>query len=519
MLRARGDAPRRGVGARDRAPARARCDARSRRWPRATSPTSCPAWTRRSSRRALGERKPIALDRAVDQGAARDAAGDPEDRRRRSLARLARPDDDTLAAADTLAQEWWTALVPPAKDRDAHAAGAMLALGVVARAVLRRGVGRADADRGRVSPHRDRGAAPRAALALPDRADRDPRAAAHLRAARRGARVAARYVAAARRARARSRGRARRVPRRHHRRAADRAAPAARRRAHRLGAAARARPRAPIRRSTSRPRCCSSAARARSRPAAPRSRGRAAAAKAAPPPAHLDVALARRAGEPDRRRARRGSRVAQGLLARARRRTASPPRARAHDGRDREGARRRRSPSSHGAWRHGGHSRRRSTASTRSRPASPPLPRTGSTSRSSTCAGPRAVEPGNAKRAQSLAVALGRSGQGHEAIRVLAAHERNDAPRLIGRVLVEAGRYADAVPVLRYASRRFRSAEDWALARDRRARAPTTTPSPSRPAAARSRSARPIPTLLDGARDRRSTGSASSSSARRSRSS
>ena len=35
-----------------------------------------------------------------------------------------------MRAADTLAQEWWTALVPPARDRDAHAAGAMLALGV-----------------------------------------------------------------------------------------------------------------------------------------------------------------------------------------------------------------------------------------------------------------------------------------------------------------------------------------------------------------------------------------------------
>jgi len=73
------------------------------------------------------------------------------------------------------------------------------------------------------------------------------------------------------------------------------------------------------------------------------------------------------------------------------------------------------------------------------------------------------VEPGNAKRAQSLAVALGRAGNGHEAIRVLAAFERNDAPRLIGRVLVDSGRYVDAVPILRYASRRFRSAEDWAL--------------------------------------------------------
>jgi tetratricopeptide (TPR) repeat protein len=74
-----------------------------------------------------------------------------------------------------------------------------------------------------------------------------------------------------------------------------------------------------------------------------------------------------------------------------------------------------------------------------------------------------AIEPGNAKRAQSLAVALGRAGHGLDAIRVLAAHERNDAPRLIGRVLYDAGRYVDAIPILRFASRRFRTPEDWAL--------------------------------------------------------
>jgi tetratricopeptide (TPR) repeat protein len=74
-----------------------------------------------------------------------------------------------------------------------------------------------------------------------------------------------------------------------------------------------------------------------------------------------------------------------------------------------------------------------------------------------------AIEPGNAKRAQSLAVALARAGNAHEAIRVLAAHDRTDAALLIGRVLVEAGRDVDAVAVLRYASRRFRSAEDWSL--------------------------------------------------------
>jgi hypothetical protein len=72
-----------------------------------------------------------------------------------------------------------------------------------------------------------------------------------------------------------------------------------------------------------------------------------------------------------------------------------------------------------------------------------------------------ALEPANAKRAQMLAVALGRLGRGLEAVRVLAQHERADAPRVIGRVLHEARRHAEAVPFLRYASRRFRSPEDW----------------------------------------------------------
>jgi tetratricopeptide (TPR) repeat protein len=44
--------------------------------------------------------------------------------------RLADPHDHTLGAADVLAQEWWTVLTPPNKDRDAHAAGALYALGV-----------------------------------------------------------------------------------------------------------------------------------------------------------------------------------------------------------------------------------------------------------------------------------------------------------------------------------------------------------------------------------------------------
>ncbi|MBA2544650.1 MAG: hypothetical protein H0V17_33715, partial [Deltaproteobacteria bacterium] len=72
-----------------------------------------------------------------------------------------------------------------------------------------------------------------------------------------------------------------------------------------------------------------------------------------------------------------------------------------------------------------------------------------------------AVEPGNAKRAQSLAVALGRIGAGVEAVKVLSAHERVDAPRLIGRVLLDGGRPGEAVPLLRYAARRYRTGEDW----------------------------------------------------------
>ena len=73
-----------------------------------------------------------------------------------------------------------------------------------------------------------------------------------------------------------------------------------------------------------------------------------------------------------------------------------------------------------------------------------------------------ATEPGNTKRAQSLAVTLARTGRGNEAVKVLSQFERTDAPRLIGKVLVDSGRFVDAVPILRYASRRFRTAEDWA---------------------------------------------------------
>ncbi|MDX2092702.1 MAG: hypothetical protein SFX73_32855 [Kofleriaceae bacterium] len=73
-----------------------------------------------------------------------------------------------------------------------------------------------------------------------------------------------------------------------------------------------------------------------------------------------------------------------------------------------------------------------------------------------------AVEPGNPKRAHALAVALAKQNRGHEALRVYAAHERTEAPRIVGRALLEAGHATAAVDVLRYAAPRFRTAEDWA---------------------------------------------------------
>src|SRR5580704_5639728 len=80
-------------------------------------------------RRALGEAKPITLDPhwVSDLIAALPAA---QGSAAMILSRLARPDDDSLASADKLAAGWFGALVPSTKDRDAHAAGAVLALGV-----------------------------------------------------------------------------------------------------------------------------------------------------------------------------------------------------------------------------------------------------------------------------------------------------------------------------------------------------------------------------------------------------
>ncbi|HEY0992308.1 MAG TPA: hypothetical protein VGD80_34890, partial [Kofleriaceae bacterium] len=80
-------------------------------------------------RRALGERRRLAIDPvwiaeligAVPQAQPTSSA---------IIERLAPPQHATLAAADALAQDWWTVLVPSARDRDAHAACSVLALGL-----------------------------------------------------------------------------------------------------------------------------------------------------------------------------------------------------------------------------------------------------------------------------------------------------------------------------------------------------------------------------------------------------
>ncbi|MGE0548376.1 MAG: hypothetical protein AB7O24_02305 [Kofleriaceae bacterium] len=74
-----------------------------------------------------------------------------------------------------------------------------------------------------------------------------------------------------------------------------------------------------------------------------------------------------------------------------------------------------------------------------------------------------AVDPDDALRTTNLAMVLAKLGYGLEAIRALSRHERADAPKIVGRALFDAGHNDDALTVLRYASRRFRTAEDWAL--------------------------------------------------------
>jgi tetratricopeptide (TPR) repeat protein len=80
-------------------------------------------------REALGLRRPFAIDpewlSEFTEGVPGAGAS-----LRAIVERLAPPKDDSLRTADLLAQEWWEVLVPSSRDREAHAAGAMLALGL-----------------------------------------------------------------------------------------------------------------------------------------------------------------------------------------------------------------------------------------------------------------------------------------------------------------------------------------------------------------------------------------------------
>jgi hypothetical protein len=80
-------------------------------------------------REALGLRRPFTVEPAwiLQLADSLPAAGASTSA---ILDRLAVPKDDSLRTADALGQEWWTVLVPSSKDREAHAAGAVLALGV-----------------------------------------------------------------------------------------------------------------------------------------------------------------------------------------------------------------------------------------------------------------------------------------------------------------------------------------------------------------------------------------------------
>jgi hypothetical protein len=73
-----------------------------------------------------------------------------------------------------------------------------------------------------------------------------------------------------------------------------------------------------------------------------------------------------------------------------------------------------------------------------------------------------AVEPGNVRRGHSLATVLVRLGRGTDAVHALAPHEPSDAALVIGRALAERGHGAEAVRILRYAALGFRTASDWA---------------------------------------------------------
>lgn len=407
-------------------------------------------------RRALGERKPIAAnalwikDLLATLPAIQKTAG-------AVLNRLARPEADTLAAADTLAHEWWTALVPPAKDRDAHAAGAVLALGVAlvqyfAEASVEptpiagayRHIATEALHLVRRSRYQIDQTAIHALLRIFERLNTAPEwlldtwllrversldleaeHGAYLESITNGLPMVQRLL----------RG--------------DERIGWELRFAHDLAAD---------------PSMYEPAAALFERCVrATESGGTAlawslAAAQAKAPPAHLDVHWLAALANPTNVAAPWIS-LAEGLLLSGKTRDGFAAAVRgvtAATAKERSAAVKQLA----GAW----------------RAANITTPLDGDQAYTAGLSPQEkpdvalqhlrwavAVEPGNAQRAQRLAVALARAGQAHEAIRILAAHDRSDAPRAIGGVLVEARRYSEAVPILRYAARRFRSAEDWAL--------------------------------------------------------
>jgi tetratricopeptide (TPR) repeat protein len=410
------------------------------------------------TRKALGERTPISLDPRWIKDL---LAGLPAAQNSAAviLARLARPDDDSLATADTLAQEWWSALVPPAKDRDAHAAGAVLALGFslaqyLAEASVEptpicgayRHIATEALNLVRRSRYQIEPTAIRALLVLIEKLAKAPgwlfdtwllrvERALDLEAEHGG--YLESLIAGLPNVQRYLRG--------------DERIGWELRLAHDLaGDPSQYEPAAMLFERAVRAVEAGGAALAWST----------AAANAPYPDAHLDVHWIAALANPTGVCAPWLS-LARGLFAANKPQDAFVAACRALTGatsRERAAALADLGP----AWKKAGL----------------PTPLDGDAAFDLGLAAVSeerldigvqhlrwavATEPGNAKRAHSLAVALGRAGLGLEAVRVLAAHERADAPRLVGRVLADAGRHAEATHILRYASRRFRSPDDWSL--------------------------------------------------------
>jgi tetratricopeptide (TPR) repeat protein len=409
-------------------------------------------------RKALGETKPITLDPhwVSDLIGALPAA---QSSAATLLQRLARPDDDSLAAADALAQEWWAALVPPAKDRDAHAAGAVLALGValvqyIAEASVPptpiagayRHIATEALHLVRRSRYQIEPAAIRALLALVERLgaapewlldtwllrierafDLEAEHGAYLDNFVAGLPIVSRLL--------RGDERVGWELRMAHDLAVDRS---------QYEPAARLFER------------CSRAVEAGGVTLA----WSVAAARTAPAKELLDIhwiaALSNPTGV-----AAPWLQIAAGLLSSGKQKDGFAAACRgmiAATAKERGQA----LADLLGPWRLAGIT----TPIDGDQALEAGLVAASENKLDTAIQHLRwaaAVEPGNAKRAQSLAVALGRTGASFDALRVLAPHERMDAPRLVGRVLVEAGRYVEAVPMLRYASRRFRSGDDFAM--------------------------------------------------------